>query len=101
MTIPMPTLKPLRLLITIVRGGRNDRDNTTRLSRRPADQPCRSIVLCGCCIAENSCRFKVLERKRLTWTGLPKLNLGELFIDLDQEEPGVAFAFWVSDVVAQ
>jgi hypothetical protein len=43
----------------------------------------------------------VLERKRLTWTGLPKLNLGELFIDLDQEEPGVAFAFWVSDAVAQ
>jgi hypothetical protein len=23
------------------------------------------------------------------------------FVDLDQEEPAVAFAFWVSDVVAQ
>jgi hypothetical protein len=29
------------------------------------------------------------------------MNLSELFIDLDQEEPAVAFAFWVSDVVAQ
>jgi hypothetical protein len=97
----MPTLKPLRLFITIVPGGRNEREDTTRLSRRPADQPCRSINLRERRIADNSRIFKVLERKWVIWTGLPKMNLGELFIDLDQEEPGVAFAFWVSDVVAQ